>query len=87
MRRGPGVWARAGRLGGALERRALRRAADDPAPGMLVVFPDDWAAADRAAFAGGGDAAWAEAVERNTGGRPGPRTLVIAFPERPDGPR
>ena len=27
MRRGPDVWTRAGRLGGALERRALRREA------------------------------------------------------------
>ena len=78
------VGGRVGRLEAAARARA---AALDPSPGLLVVFPDDWPPADLAAFDGGDDPAWRDAVERNTGRRPGPRTLVIAFPERPDGPR
>ena len=72
---------------GRLETAARARAAvADPAPGLMVVFPDDWPADDLAAFDGGDDAAWADAVERNTGRRPGPRTRLIALRERPDGP-
>ena len=55
-------------------------------PPLLVVFPDDWPAAERAAFDGGDPVARADAVERQTGARPGPATLLIVLRVRPDGP-
>ena len=81
--RGPRVGNRIGRL----EAARTRREAADPAPGIMILYPDDWPAADRAAFDGGDDAAWGAAVARNTGQRPGPRTRIIALCERPDGPQ
>lgn len=78
------VGGRVGRLEGAAR---ARRAAADPAPGLMVVLPDDWPAAGLAAFEAGEEAARREAVARNTGQRPGPRTKVIALRQRADGPQ
>ena len=75
---------------GRLEAGA-RVAARDPSPPIMIVFPEDWPTAELAAYeAAGRDgdfAAWAEAVARATGTRPGPRTRVVAIRERPDGPQ
>jgi hypothetical protein len=55
-------------------------------PALLIVLPDDWPPADRAALAGNDAEARADAVARHTGERPGPSTKIIAFATRPDGP-
>ena len=46
---------------------------------MLLVYPDDWPAADLAAFDGDDPEAWADAVARHTGARPGSGTRCIAI--------
>ena len=78
------VRGRVGRLETAARARA---AAADASPALLVVYPDDWPAGDLAAYEGGDQGAWWSAVERNAGRRSGPRTLVVALRERPDGPQ
>ena len=53
--------ARGARVGGRVGRleavARARFAAADLTPGLLVVYPDDWPAADRAAYDSGDDAA------------------------------
>jgi hypothetical protein len=48
-------------------------------PAMLLVYPDSWPPEGRAAFDGEDAEAWAAAIERQAGVRPGPRTHVIAI--------
>jgi hypothetical protein len=68
---------------------AARNEAEGPA--ILFVYPDEWPAEDREAF----DAAKERGdrivrhglIERHLGVRPGPRTLVIAYRLRSDGPQ
>jgi hypothetical protein len=55
-------------------------------PGIIIVFPDDWTAADRVRYAAGGEWA-ADVIEKRTGLRPGATTILIAMAERPDGPQ
>ena len=79
-----------GRRLGLLEGAAWAREAA-LGPPVLVVYPDDWPAADRAAW----DAAWAAGnqaarmalVGKHAGERPGPATTVLVFRLRPDGPQ
>ena len=68
----------------ARERTRLGEARSGPA--MLLVYPDDWPPADRAAFDGDDPEARADAVARHTGVRPGSGTRYIAVRVRPDGP-
>jgi hypothetical protein len=75
----------------ALARRVGRIEARRPEPGggppLLVVYPDAWSEEDRAAFEGADPAARADAIERQTGTRPGPATRLIVVVTRRDGPR
>jgi hypothetical protein len=64
-----------------------RRAPGSDGPPLLVLFPDGWPAADRAAFEGGDPDARSDSVERNAGARPGPATCLVVFQTRPDGPQ
>ena len=82
-------------LGGRLIRleaaARARRAARDPTPKLLILMPDRWPAADRAAYrvaeASGDEGGRRDAIERATGMRPGPGTTEIVVTERPDGPQ
>lgn len=80
----------------ALGRR-LRRIEDreqlravEHGPSHLIVMPDEWPEAACQAYdallAGAEFAAWADLLETHAGMRPGPRTRVIAFRLRADGP-
>jgi hypothetical protein len=55
-------------------------------PAIVVVFSDDWPAADQAAFDGGDPAVRDALVERHTGQRLGPRTHLLVVRRREDGP-
>lgn len=76
-----------GRLG-QLEWRAATLAVLRPP--ILVVYPDDWPAADRAAWdvawAAGDKAARLALVARHAGQAPGPGTTVLEVRDRRDGP-
>jgi hypothetical protein len=65
----------------------LNQRSEVAGPGLIFVTPQEWPAADRAAFAGDDPIARADAIERNSGQRPGTRTKVISFWERKDGPQ
>ena len=80
---GPG--STLGRRPGRLEAAVTGRG-DRLGPPLLVVFPDDWPAADLAAHEAGDAATLATVVELHAGVRPGPATAVIAFRVRPTGP-
>ena len=77
------------RLGRVEAAARSRRAALGPP--VVVVYPDDWPAADRVAYdaarEAGDLATRAALVERNTGVRPGPATMVIELRLRADGPQ
>lgn len=73
----------------ALARRVGRIEARRPVPGdgppFLVLYPDDWPDADQAALAGIHRGARADAIERQTGSRPGPATRLNIVVAREDG--
>ena len=73
-----------------IEEWELLRAGEQGPP-YLIVMPDEWPAAACRAYdtllAGGDFEAWADLLERHAGQRPGPRTRVIAFRLRADGPQ
>jgi hypothetical protein len=74
----------------ALARRVgrieARRPEPEGGPPLLVLFPDDWPEEDRAAFGGTDPAARDDAIERQTGTRPGPATRLLVLLTRRDGP-
>jgi hypothetical protein len=77
------------RIGKIEERERLREA--ELGPSHLIVAPDDWPEADRLAYdalaESGEFGAWADLLEKHPGQRPRPRTRVIAFRLRADGPQ
>lgn len=66
---------------------ALSERAIDADPYLIFVSPQFWPSADQAAFQGDDPIAQADAIERNSGERPGARTKVIAFYETTRGSR
>ncbi|MGH2535116.1 MAG: hypothetical protein ACRDJW_22870 [Thermomicrobiales bacterium] len=59
----------------------------DAGPAVLVVFPDDWPAADQAALDGDDPAACAAVIKHHTGQRSGRRKRLIAVRRRQEGPQ
>ena len=75
------------RLGRVAAAARARATAHDAFSGILFVYPDEWPAADLAAYEAGDHAVQAEVVARNHGQRPGPQTQLIEIRVRRDGPQ
>jgi hypothetical protein len=67
------------RHGNSVERLERRWRLARPRLAILVVYPDDWPASDRAAFDSGDAERQDTVIERHTGQRPGPFTRLIVF--------
>ncbi len=82
--------SRLGRRLGKLEDTA-RSQRPDRGPAFLIIYPDDWPVEDREAFDAarevGDHVTRHELIERHLGVRPGPRTTVIVYRLRSDGPQ